>query len=52
MANDVLRKVQSYLRQIEKLAEKGDLEGVKLEARLALRLCDDDPSVKGLGGGT
>lgn len=47
MANDALRKVRAYLRQIEKLAREGDLEAIKLEAKLALRLCDDDPSVKG-----
>ena len=40
MADDVIRKVVGYLRQIEKLAEKGDLDGVRLEARLALRLCN------------
>ena len=40
MADDVVRKVVGYLRQIEKLAEKGDLDGVLLEARLALRLCN------------
>ena len=40
MADDVVRKVVGYLRQIEKLAEKGDLGGVRLEARLALRLCN------------
>lgn len=41
MVGDPLKKVQAYLRQIEKLAEKGDLEGIKLEARLAARLCED-----------
>lgn len=40
MADDVVRKVVGYLRQIETLAEKGDLDGVRLEARLALRLCN------------
>ena len=35
-----VRKVVGYLRQIEKLAEKGNLDGVLLEARLALRLCN------------
>ena len=40
MANDVIHKVVGYLRQIEKLSEKGDLDGVRLEARLALRLCN------------
>ena len=40
MANDVVHKVVGYLRQIEKLADKGDLDGVLLEARLALRLCN------------
>lgn len=40
MADDVIRKVVGYLRQIEKLAEKGDVDGVLLEARLALRLCN------------
>ena len=40
MANDVIHKVVGYLRQIEKLADKGDLDGVLLEARLALRLCN------------
>ena len=40
MADDVIRKVVGYLRQIEKLAEKGDLDGALLEARLALRLCN------------
>ena len=40
MADDVVRKVVGYLRQIEKLAEKGDLDRVRLEARLALRLCN------------
>ena len=40
MADDVIRKVVGYLRQIEKLAEKGDLDGVRLEARLALSLCN------------
>ena len=28
MADDVIRKVVGYLRQIEKLAEAGDLDGV------------------------
>ena len=41
MADDVIRKVVAYLRQIEKLAEAGDLDGVLLEARLALRLCNE-----------
>lgn len=40
MEDDVIRKVVGYLRQIEKLAEEGDLDGVRLEARLALRLCN------------
>ena len=40
MADEVVRKVVGYLRQIEELAEKGDLDGVLLEARLALRLCN------------
>ena len=40
MANDVVHKVVGYLRQIEKLANIGDLDGVLLEARLALRLCN------------
>ena len=40
MADDVVRKVVGYLRQIEKLAEKGDCQSVALEARLALRLCN------------
>ena len=40
MADDVVRKGVGYLRQIEKLAEKGDVDGVLLEARLALRLCN------------
>lgn len=40
MADDVIRKVVGYLRQIEKLADKGDCNGVLLEARLALRLCN------------
>ena len=40
MADDVIRKVVGYLRQIEKLAEAGDLDGALLEARLALRLCN------------
>ena len=40
MADDVVRKVVGYLRQIEKQAEAGDLDGVLLEARLALRLCN------------
>ena len=44
MADDVVRKVVGYLRQIEKLAEKGDLDGVLLEARLALRLCNAQSS--------
>ena len=44
MADDVVRKVVGYLRQIEKLAEKGDLDGVLLEARLALRLCNTPSS--------
>lgn len=42
MADDVVKKVAGYLRQIEKLAEKGDMEGVLLEARLALKLCGQD----------
>ena len=40
MADDMIRRVVGYLRQIEKLAENGDLDGVRLEARLALRLCN------------
>jgi hypothetical protein len=40
LADDVIRKVIGYLRQIEKLAEAGNLDGVLLEARLALRLCN------------
>ena len=40
MADDVIRKVVGYLRQLEKLAEAGNLDGVLLEARLALRLCN------------
>lgn len=47
MVNNTLKKVLSYLRQIEQLAEKGDLEAIKLEARLAIRLCEDDGSLKG-----
>ena len=41
MADDGIRKVVGCLRQIEKLAEAGDLDEVLLEARLALRLCND-----------
>ncbi len=41
MVGDPVKKLQSYLRQIEKLAEKGDLEAVKLDTRLALRICED-----------
>ena len=37
VADDVIRKVIGHLRQIETLAEKGDLDGVQLEARPALR---------------
>ena len=44
MADDVIRNVVGYLRQIGKLAEKGDLDGVRLEARIALRLCNDPSS--------
>lgn len=40
MADDVIRKVVGYLRQTEKLAEAGDLDGVLLEARPALHLCN------------
>lgn len=40
MADDVIHKVVGYLRQTEKLAEKGDCQSVALEARLALRLCN------------
>lgn len=40
MSDDTLRRVATYLRQIEKLAEAGDIEAVLREARLALRLCE------------
>lgn len=40
LADDVIRKVVGYLRQSKELAEKDDLDGVRLEARLALRLCN------------
>ena len=40
MADDGIRKVVGCLRQIEKLVEAGDLDGVLLEARPAIRLCN------------
>ena len=40
MADDVIRKVVGYFHQIERLAENGDLDGVRLEASLALCLCN------------
>ena len=40
MSDETLNRVVTYLRQIEKLAEAGDLEAIVREARLALRLCE------------
>ncbi|MHA3915610.1 hypothetical protein [Halovulum sp. GXIMD14793] len=37
---DTLTKVATYLRMIEKMAAKGDLEGIARDARLALKLCE------------
>lgn len=42
MSDDTLKKVATYLRQIEKMAAAGDTEGIAREARLALRLCGDE----------
>lgn len=50
MANDTLRKVRSYLRQIEKMAEQGNLEGIKRDAGLAMRLRNDGPTMKSAEG--
>jgi hypothetical protein len=43
-ADDMIRKVVGDLRQIEKLADKGDCEGILLKARLALPLCNTPSS--------
>lgn len=37
--SDTVRKLVPYLRQIEILAAKGDMEAIKREVHLALRLC-------------
>lgn len=40
MTDVTVKKLEAYLRQIEKLATTGDCEAIAREARLALRLCE------------